>query len=86
MNPMMTNAEFQEAFSNLNWHHAPEGYWDNVHKERKAHKFVGRKARIDGRVYECIEAEDDLVIFRISDCSTMIVSGDKVFDIKWLKM
>lgn len=86
MNPIMTNEEFHNAWSNLSFVHAPDGHWDNVHRERKKHRFVGRKAMIDGRVYECIEAEDDLVVFRISDCSTMIVSGDKVFDIKWLKM
>lgn len=85
MNCEITNSEFHEAFSNLSFHHAPEGYWDEVNEKRKKHKFVGRKAIIDGRMLECTKAEDDLVFFRISNDSELIVSGDKVANIKWLK-
>ena len=88
----LTNEEFHETFSSLSFHHAPEGYWDKVHEERKKHRYVGRKAiyKEDGcptKVVECVEAEDDLVIFQFSNSTTqLIVSGDKVADIKWLKM
>ena len=85
MNPNMTNAEFHEAWQNLSFHHAPDNYWDKVHEQRKKHRFVGKKAFIDGKIFECIEAEDDLVIFQITNCSQFIVSGNKVADIKWIK-
>ena len=85
MNPVMTNTEFQEAWSNLSFHHAPEGYWDKVNEQRKKHRFVGRKAWINKGIHECVRAEDDLVVFSISTGCEFIVSGDKVADIKWLK-
>ncbi len=86
MNPIMTNTEFQQAWSNLSFnHHAPDGYWDERNKQRKKHKFVGRKANFDGKVLECIKAEDDLVFFRLSTGGELIISGDDVGDIKWLK-
>ena len=44
MNPLLTNSEFQEAFSSLGIHHAPESYWDEITKRRKHDKNVGRKA------------------------------------------
>ena len=38
------------------------------------------------KVVECVEAEDDLVIFQFSNSITqLIVSGDDVMNIKWLK-
>lgn len=86
MNPMMTNAEFHEAWSNLSFnHYAPKGYWDEINERRKKHRFVGRKAIVNGEVLECTKAEDDLVFFRLGSCSELIVSGDDVFDIKWIK-
>lgn len=85
MDCRMTNEEFQEALSNLSFHHAPDGYWDEVNEKRKKHKFVGRKAVVDGKVFECIKAEDDLVFFRLGNGSELIISGDDVADIKWLK-
>ena len=74
------------------WHYAPDGYWDKVHEERKKHRYVGRKAvyKEDGlpmEIVECVEAEDDLVIFQFPNSTTqLIVSGDDVMNIKWLKM
>lgn len=85
MMPTMTNAEFQEAWSNLSFHYAPDGYWDEVNKRRKKHKFVGQKAIVAGEVLECTKAEDDLVFFGLGSGSELIVSGDKVADIKWIK-
>ena len=85
MNQIMTNSEFHEAWSNLSFHHVPDGYWDKIHEQRKKHRFVGKQAFIDGKILECIEAEDDLVIFKITNCSNFIISGNKVLDIKWLK-
>ena len=38
MNPLLTNSEFQEAFSSLGIHHAPESYWDEITKRRKHDK------------------------------------------------
>lgn len=89
MNPIMTNAEFHEAWCSLSWSasRAPDGYWEEIHKQRKKHRFVGKKAFYRGKIVECYEAEDDLVLFRFLDdrLSELIVSGDKVADIKWLK-
>ena len=91
MDCRITNAEFHEAWCNTPWHSAPDGYWDKVHEERKKHNYVGRKAiyKEDGcpmKIVECIEAEDDLVIFQFLNSTTqLIVSGDDVMDIKWLK-
>lgn len=86
MNPVMTNAEFQEAWKGLSFNqYAPDGYWDKVDEQRKKHKFVGRKARVNNGIYECVRAEDDLVIFNISTCSELIISGDEVTNIEWLK-
>ena len=90
MDCRMTNEEFHEAWSNLSFHHAPDGYWDKVHEERKKHKFVGRKAiyKEDGcpaKIVECIEAEDNKVIFQFPNSTTqLIVSGYDVMDIKWI--
>ena len=81
----MTNEEFHNAFSNTPWHHAPDGYWDGVNEQRKKHKFVGRKAFVYGGVYECVRAEDDLVIFKLSESGEAIISGDNVENIKWIK-
>ena len=86
MHPIMTNEEFHNAWSNLSFHHAPNGYWDEINEQRNKHRFVGRKAIVDGRVLECIKAEDDLVFFRLGSGSELIVSGDDVYDIKWIKM
>ena len=83
MNPIMTNEEFHNAWSNINFHYAPNGYWDAVNEQRKKHRFVGRKAIVDGEKLECVKAEDDLVFFRLSNCSELIISGDDVYDIKW---
>ena len=86
-NPVMTNAEFHQAWNNLSVpHHAPEGYWDERDEERRHHRFVGRKAIVDGKVLECIRAEDDLVFFQVSPSSELIVSGDDVDKIKWKKV
>ena len=85
MNPMMTNAEFHEVWNNLSFHYAEDGYWDKINEQRKKHRFVGRKAIIDGDMLECIMAEDDLVFFKLSECSELIISGDNVYNIKWLK-
>lgn len=69
----------------MGWNYAPEGYWDEINAKRRAHRFVGRKAFIDGRIYECIRAEDDLVIFSVTESSEMIISGyDNVMKIKWI--
>ena len=84
MDCIMTNEEFHNAWSNLNFHHAPEGYWDEINEQRKKHRFVGRKARIDGRILECIKAEDNLMFFRLSAGGELIVSGDDVDDIQWI--
>ena len=84
MDCKITNTEFHEAWSNFSFHHAPDGYWDGINEQRKKHKFVGRKAWIDGRKHECVRAEDDLVIFEASPCSEIIISGDDVMDIKWI--
>jgi hypothetical protein len=54
-----------------------------VNEQRKKHRFVGRKAIIDGKKLECVKAEDNLVFFRVSYGSELIVSGDDVCDIKW---
>ena len=87
MDIRMTNEEFHNAYSNLSFnHYAPKGYWDEINEQRKKHRFVGRKAMVDGRVLECIKAEDDLVFFKLGIGSELIVSGDDVCDIKWLKM
>lgn len=85
MNPIMTNEEFSAAFASLPFHHAPEGYWDAINEQRKKHKFVGRKAFIDGKLLECVRAEDDLVIFKLSENAELIISRDDVCGIKWLK-
>lgn len=66
-------------------YHAPDGYWDGTNEQRKKHRYVGKKAFINGRIHECIRAEDDLVIFKITDVSEMIISGyDDVMSIKWI--
>ena len=31
----LSNAEFAQAFSDLAWHHAPEGYYDDLEKKMK---------------------------------------------------
>ena len=85
MNITMTNGEFHQAFSNTPFHYAPDGYWDSVNEQRKKHKFVGRKAFVYGRVHECIKAEDDLVFFKSGNNGEIIVSGDDVENIKWVK-
>ena len=88
MNPIMTNDEFHEAWCALSWsHRAPDGYWEEIHKQRRKHRFVGKKAFFNGQLIECYEAEDDLVLFRFLDggLSELIISGDEVADIKWLK-
>ena len=85
----MTNAEFHEAWCSLSWPapRAPAGYWEEIHKQRKKHRFVGKKAFYRGSIVECYEAEEDLVFFRFLDggLSTLIVSRDEVANIKWLK-
>ena len=43
MNSIITNTEFQEAFSNLTFHYVPDGYWDRINEKRKKHKYVGKK-------------------------------------------
>ena len=85
MNCKMTNEEFHKAFSNTPWHNAPEGYWDKINEQRKKHKFVGRKAFIYDGIYECVRAEDDLVIFKLSESGEAIIGGDDVENIKWIK-
>ena len=86
MNPIMTNTEFHEAWNNLSFnHHAPNGYWDKVNEQRKNHRFAGRKVWINEGIHECIRAEDDLVVFSISTSCELIVSGDEVANIKWIK-
>lgn len=93
MNTNITNEEFHEAYSSLPKHNAPPGYWDKIHEERRKHPFVGRKTvhKIEGTprkvIIECVEAEDDLVIFKFPDStSQLIVTGDDVANIRWMKM
>ena len=74
-------------------HHAPQGYWDSIRKERRKHKLVGRAAWIGSefdvyppQVYECVEAEDDFVILHDADNRELIICGyDNVAKIKWRK-
>lgn len=84
MDPIMTNEEFQNAWSNLSFHYAPEGYWEEVNRQRKQHRFVGRKALIDGKAYLCTMASDDQVIFQFGPVTELIINGDNVNRIKWL--
>lgn len=85
MDCKITNEEFHNAFSNTPWHYAPDGYWDRINKQRKEHKFVGRKAIVYGKVHECVRAEDNLVIFKLREGSEAIISGNDVENIKWIK-
>ena len=86
MNPIMTNTEFHEAWSNLSFHHTPDGYWNKINEQRKNHRYVGRKIMFRGRLVECVRAEDNLAIFKIDDDGgELIISGNDVWDIKWIK-
>lgn len=85
MNLTMTNEEFHSAWNSLSIYHAPEGYWDKIAEQRKNHDLVGRKAWIDGRIHTCIGADDDIVVFRITDSSEYIISGDECANIRWIK-
>ena len=91
MNIELTENEFHKAWCNTPFYHAPEGYWEKKHEDRKRHKYVGRKAYIHGKILTCKEAESDLVIFddniKLSDGSMsygeIIISGNDVENIKW---
>ena len=73
-------------YFNKELNHAPSGYYDARTEQMQKHRFVGRKAFIDGKVYECIRAEDDLAVFRVTEASELIVSGyDAVSNIRWCK-
>ena len=85
MNCKMTNEEFHKVLSNLTFHYAPENYWNELNEQRKKHKFVGRKAFVYGEIRECTKAEDDLVFFKLSETSEVIIGGDEVENIKWIK-
>lgn len=67
-----------------NPHYAPDGYYDRVETEQRKHKFVGRAAWFNGRLYKCVRASEDLAVFAITPSSEMIVSGDKVNNIRWV--
>ncbi len=85
MNPVMTNDEFYQAWRSLSFnHHAPENYWDEINEQRKKHKLVGKKARVDGKTLECIRADDTLIVFRLSQASELLISGEDVDEIIWL--
>lgn len=91
MNPLLTNSEFQEAFSSLRIHHAPESYWDEITKRRKHDKNVGRKAYINGKLLTCKQADLEMAIFddpvRMSDGSIshgdIIITGNDFYKINW---
>lgn len=89
MNPMLTDAEFRSAFANTTPHHAPPGYWDQIHEERKKHPDVGREA-IDlesplRSTIVCYEADDARLYFRYKDnpSTTLILNRAKEHLIKW---
>lgn len=79
--------EFNKAFASMPFHYAPEGYWDAIHAKRKKHPYVGRKAKVLGKIRECTEAEygkykrNDIVIFSNGE---IIISGDDVDSIQWI--
>ena len=81
----ITNEEFHEAFCNLPFHYAPDGYWDRVNEQRKNHRFVGKNALINNEIWKCVRAEDSLVIFQPlrGGNTEYIVSGNNVEKIKW---
>lgn len=88
MNPVLTEEEFYHAFTNTT-HHAPPGYWDAVHAERKTHKDVGREA-IDLQgprkaVIVCYEADDDRLYFYYKDTpqTTLILNRKNEHLVKW---
>lgn len=91
MNPLLTNSEFQEAFSSLGIHHAPEGYWDEIMERRKHDKNVGRKAYVNGKQPTCKQADLEMAIFddpvRMSDGNIshgdIIITGDDFYKITW---
>lgn len=80
----MSNTEFHNAMSSLTFHHAPNGYWEQIDEQRKKHPFVGHKAITKYGVLECVRAEDDLIIFRLSPSAEYIVGKNHMFDIKWI--
>ena len=66
--------------------HAPAGHYDARTVEMQKHRYVGRRAFIDGKIYNCIRAEDDRVVFQITEASDLIVNGyDAVANIRWCK-
>lgn len=85
MNAMLTNAEFHEAWKNLSFHHAPEGYWDRENEQRRKHRFVGRKIRDRGQVLECVRATDTQAIFKLDSGGELIINGDDLENLNWIK-
>ena len=87
----LSNAEFAQAFSDLAWHHAPEGYYDDLEKKMKAHPLVGREAivtvpdtTIFKRRLKVVRADDDRIIFRLGDTGELIISGDGIDNLVWV--
>lgn len=73
-----------DYFLDIPWHHAPDGHWGAVDEQRKKHRLIGRKALFDHKALECVRADDDIVVFRITDSSELIVGSNKIADIKWI--
>lgn len=82
---MITNAEFHETWKNLNFHHAPEGYWDKENERRRKHRFVGRKIRDNGKLIECVRATDTQAIFSLGNGGELIINGDDLENLNWIK-
>lgn len=83
----MTEAEFHEFCNHSSFRYAPDGYWTEVNERRKKHRFVGKTALINHQIWECVRAEDDLVILRpqSGEATECIISGDLVEKIVWMK-
>lgn len=91
MNPELTNEEFHEAWCLTPFHHAPDGYWEQKRKEMEKHPYVGRKARMYGKILTCVRADYRKVVFkddiRLSDGSIsageIIITDGDIANIKW---
>lgn len=82
MNPVMTNEEFHTAWCSLNWNRQTDDtYWKRKRYEEEHHKLVGRQARVTvpdstiwKRILTVVRANDDIIVFKLSNSSELIVS------------
>lgn len=74
-----------QYMENSSFHHVPEGYWDQENERRRKHPFVGRKIFYHGKLIECVRATDEQAIFKLTESSELILNGEELENLKWIK-